>query len=50
VITFTVRHRYHVGLFPYWIGFSNRTWGGCNRVLDLGFVKIMWLKRSRLGD
>jgi hypothetical protein len=31
-----------IGLFPYWIGFSNRRWGSTNRVLDFGFVKFMW--------
>ena len=34
--------RLGIGLFPYWIGFSNRTLGPRRRVIDAGFIKFMW--------
>lgn len=34
--------RGYIGFFPYWIGFSWRKVGGMGRVVDLGFVKLVF--------
>ena len=36
--------RFSVGIFSYWIGFSNRHLGPQCRTIDIGFIKIMWSK------